>query len=459
MHRILTLIKREYLSAVKTKGFVIGLLLAPVIFGGSGIALAIFSGHVDTTDKKIAIIDHSGAVVQALIDAAEQRNAEQEFDPETGDKINPAYLFFRVEPDQMDPDLQRLALSDQVRAGTLHAFVEIGASVLHPSEDSAAGRASYHSKNPAADETRRWLASPLNEQLRWERLQEAGIEQTQVPDLFDWVSVEGLSLVSRDEASGDVKEAERKDEIEAFIVPLIMAGFMILLMMMSAAPMLNAVMEEKTQRVAEVVLGLVTPFEFMMGKVLGALAVSLTGGIFYLVAALVMLSSMGAFGYFPLHIIPWFFAFLILGIVFFSAVYAALGSVCNDAKDAQALTFPAMLPFLLPMFLLVPVLQAPQAPLATIMSLIPPFTPLMMLLRMTTPEGVPLWQPWAGLVLLVFSSILSVWLSGRVFRMGIFSQGKLPKFRQLVRWAGRRCLVASGVTQCLMTAMRKEPSP
>jgi ABC-2 type transport system permease protein len=437
MRRIRTLIKREYIAAVKTKGFVIGLLLAPVIFGGSGIAMAIFAGHVDTTDKKIAIIDHSGAVVQALLDAAEQRNAEQVYDKETGDKISPAYVLLRIEPDPHDPELQRLALSDQVRDGTLHAFIEIGPSVLHPDRDSAGARVSYHSKNPAADETRRWIANPLNEQLRWERLQEAGIEQTEVPDLFDWVSVDGLSLVSRDEASGEVQEAKRKDEIEAFIVPLITAGFMILLMMMSAAPMLGAVMEEKTQRVAELVLGLATPFEFMMGKVIGALAVSLTGGIFYLVAAVLMLSSLGAFGYFPLHVIPWFFAFLILGIVFFSAMYAALGSVCNDAKDAQQLTFPAMLPFLLPMFLLVPILRAPLAPLATVMSLIPPFTPLVMLLRMTSPEGIPAWQPWAGLALLAISSILSVWLSGRIFRMGILSVGKLPKFRQLVKWAVR----------------------
>jgi ABC-2 type transport system permease protein len=435
MRRILTLIKREYLSAVKTKGFVIGLFLAPVVFGGSGIAIALFSGQVDTTDKRIAIIDRSGAVAQALIDAAEQRNADQVHDAKTGSKVAPSYVLFQVEPDAGSPELQRLSLSDQVRAGTLHAFVEIGPSVLHPSEDSAGAVVSYHSKNPIADDIRRWLAEPLNDQLRWERLQDAGIEQSEVPDLFTWVSVEGLSLVSRDETSGQVKEPEKKDEIEAFVVPLIVAGFMILLMMMSAAPMLNAVMEEKTQRIAEVVLGLVTPFEFMMGKLVGALAVSLTGGVFYVAAAVVLLTTMGSFGYFPIHILPWFFAFLILGIMLFGSVFAALGSICNDAKDAQQLTFPAILPFLIPIFMLVPVLREPQSTLALVMSFIPPFTPLVMLLRMTSPEGVPGWQPWAALVLLVGSSILSIWFSGRVFRMGILSQGKLPQLRQLVQWA------------------------
>lgn len=437
MRRIITLIKREYLSSVKTKGFVIGLLLAPVVFGGSGLAIALFSGHVDTTDKRIAIIDRSGALAQALIDAAEERNSEAVYDPETKDKVRPAYNFFIVEPDDGGVNRTRLALSDQVRQGTLHAFVEIGASVLHPADDSAEAKITYHSKNPAADDVRRWMAGPLNDQLRWERLQEAGIEQTQVPDLFDWVPVDGLGLIDRDEATGSVTEAERKDEIEAFIVPMVMAGFMILLMMMSAAPMLNAVMEEKTQRIAEVLLGLVTPFEFMMGKILGALAVSLTGGIFYVAAAVAMLSSMGSIGYFPLQVIPWFFAFLVLGIMFFGSLYAALGSICGDAKDAQALALPAILPFVLPAFFLVPVLEEPQAPVATIMSLIPPFTPLVMVLRMSTPESVPAWQPWASLFLLAASGVAAVWLSGRVFRMGILSQGKLPKFRQLVRWAVR----------------------
>ena len=437
MRRIMTLIRREYLAAVKRKGFVIGLLLAPVLFGGSGIAIALFSGHVDTTDKRIAIIDHSGALSQALIDAAQERNAEQVYDPVTKNKVRPAYEFFLAESEGLDANTTRLALSDQVREGTLHAFVEIGASVIHPGDDSAGAKITYHSKNPVADDIRRWMAGPLNDQLRWERLQEAGIEQTQVPDLFDWVPVEGLSLISRDEATGSVTEAKHKDEIEAFLVPLITAGFMLLLMMMSAAPMLNAVMEEKTQRIAEVLLGLVTPFEFMMGKIMGALAVSLTGGIFYVAAAVVTLGSMGAFGYFPLQVIPWFFAFLVLGILFFSALNAALGSVCNDARDAQSLAGPAMLPMLIPMFVLVPVLREPQAPLATIMSLVPPFTPLVMVLRMTSPESVPSWQPWAGLILLAASSVLSVWLSGRVFRTGILSQGKVPKLRQLVLWALR----------------------
>ena len=437
MRRIVTLIKREYLSAVKTKGFVIGLLLAPVLFGGSGIAIALFSGHVDTTDKRIAIIDRSGALAQALIDAAEERNAERVYDPQTKEKLRPAYIFFVVEPDGADANRTRLALSDQVKEGTLHAFVEIGASVIHPRDDSAQATISYHSKNPVADDIRQWMAGPLNDQLRWERLQEAGIEETQVPDLFDWVPIDGLSLIGRDELTGAATEAERKDEIEAFGVPLITAGFMILLMMMSAAPMLNTVMEEKTQRIAEVLLGLMTPFEFMMGKIVGALAASLTGGVFYVTAAVVVLSSMGSFGYFPLHVIPWFFAFLVLGSMLFGAAYAALGSLCNDAKDAQSLAVPAMLPLLIPAFVLVPVLREPQAPLATIMSLIPPFTPLVMVLRMTSPESVPVWQPWAGLILLAVSSVLSVWLSGRVFRMGILSQGKIPTVGQIVRWAVR----------------------
>ncbi len=435
MRRVITMIKREYFAAVRGKGFILGLLVAPLVFGGSAIGIALLGGQVDTTDRKIAVIDHTGLVAESLIQEAEQRNAREVKDPASGKKVKPAFLLFSISPDAAALPSQRLALSREVDRGTLHGFVEIGASVLHPDRDSLTGRITYHAKNPAADDVRWWLSEPINDRLRWARLQEAGVGQEDVPDLLRWVSVEPLGLVSKDDQTGEVQAAERKDEIEALIVPLIMAGFMLLLMMISAAPMLSAVMEEKNQRIAEVVLGLASPFEFMLGKVLGALLVSLTGGAFYLIASFAILLSLGGLGYLPLVVLPWFFTFLILGIVLFGSMQAALGSVCSDPKDAQSMAFPAMLPVILPMFIIVPVLREPQSSIATLLSLVPPFTPLLMLVRMSTPEGVPGWQPWVGTAILLAATVSSVWLAARVFRVGILTQGKLPKPRQMLQWA------------------------
>ena len=130
MPKALRIAKREYLATVRTKGFIIGLVLAPVLFGGSALAMLLFGRGVDTRDRVVAIVDRSGLAADALVQAAEARNAAAVYDEDTGEKIRPAYIIEVVEPDDTDPDMQRLALSDRVRDRGLHAFVEVGAGVL-----------------------------------------------------------------------------------------------------------------------------------------------------------------------------------------------------------------------------------------------------------------------------------------------------------------------------------------
>jgi len=112
-----------------------------------------------------------------------------------------------------------------------------------------------------------------------------------------------------------------------------------------------------------------------------------------------------------------------------------LGAACNNAKDAQTLAWPAMLPLMLAWFVVMPVLKEPTTSFATVFSLIPPCTPMLMMLRIGSPVGIPMWQPWLALVLLFLYTLFSIWVGGRIFRVGILIQGKPPKFRNLIRWA------------------------
>jgi len=210
-----------------------------------------------------------------------------------------------------------------------------------------------------------------------------------------------------------------------------------MMLMMSAIPLLTAVMEEKMNRIAEVLLGSVTPFEFMMGKILGSIAVSLTASAVYIIGGIITVGQLGLSGMVPFHIIPWFFTFLILNIVMVGSGMAALGSACNDNKDAQALQFPAMLPIILPLFIMMPVIQEPLSNFSTILSLFPPFTPMLMLLRMSTPVTIPVWQPIAGLIGVVLFTVFSVWAGGRIFRTCILLQGQKPKLGNLVKYVFR----------------------
>jgi ABC-2 type transport system permease protein len=270
--------------------------------------------------------------------------------------------------------------------------------------------------------------------LRNLRLADAGIEESRVRDLFDWFEVEGLGLVSREEKTGDISEGQTASPVQALAVPIAIMMIMFLMIMMSVPGMLHSVMEEKTQRIAEVLLGSITPFEFMMAKVLGGMAVALTSSAVYIAGGVAALYFMDLQHYVPFQALPWFFIYMLLAVMMFGAISAALGSTCSEPKDSQSLSFPAILPSIMPMFVYFPVAKEPLGSFATWMSLIPPFTPLLMILRLCTPERIPSWQPYAGLVGVLLCTLFFVWAGGRIFRVAILMQGTPPKLSNMLRW-------------------------
>jgi ABC-2 type transport system permease protein len=437
MRKILWLAQREYKVSVRTKGFVIGLIIFPILMGGSGMAIALLKDRVDTTTKTIAVIDRSGVVADSLKAAADKRNATGIFKPRTGEQIKPAYMMQLVEPNDDDPKEQRLELSNRIRMGELHGFVEIDSNAVHPIETSTRPTIAYYAVNAAMDDAKSWMEGQINLTLRMARLAEAGIRDSEVQDLFDWVGIQGLGLITVDEQTGAVRDARLSNEGEAILVPAILGMLMFMMIMMGAVPLLHSVMEEKTQRIAEVLLGAVTPFEFMAGKVLGGVAVSLTAAAVYVAVSVMVFRQVGMDDFIPYRVLPWFFVYMVMAIVMYGAMLAALGASCNEAKDAQNLTMPGLMPVMIPMFLMFPVLKEPLTGFATWLSLVPIFTPMMMMIRIGTPAAIPAWQPWAGLAGVLAVTIVSVWTAGRIFRVAILMQGRPPRLGDLFRWAFR----------------------
>jgi len=436
MRKILTILARDYKATVKTKGFLIGLAIAPLFMGGSFIAIWIAEKHQDTRDKRIAVVDRTDVIAPAIVEAAKVRNENVVLN-EDGQKTSPAYLIEVIRPDDTNAIAQRLALSERVRQGRLHAFVEIDAGVIHPTRGTSDTDVRYYAKNPIMDDIRRWIGGPINEALRHQRLADAGIAASAVPDLFVWVNVRPEGLVTADVRTGEIQESTGASEVRAIAVPVAAVMLMFLLIMMGASPLITSVMEEKTQRIAEVLLGSVRPFQFMAGKLLGGVAVALTASAVYLGAGIAVAVRLGWTDYVPYGLLPWFFTYLVVAIVMIGAVYAALGSACSEARDAQSLSFPVLLPVLIPMFMLGPILKSPDGPLATALSFFPPCMPTMMLMRQSMPGGIPVWQPWAALGTSLAFTILMVWAGGRIFRVAILMQGTPPRWSNLIRWVIR----------------------
>ena len=433
MNKVLTLVKREYGAAVRTKGFIISLVMLPILMGGTTAVVILTQDKVDTKDKTILVIDDSNLVGDYLVESAEYRNENEIYDEESGDKILPAYNIELIDKES-DFSAQKLALSDQVRSKEIHAFVYIGPEIVNPGPDPEKSRIIYYAENSSMDDTRRWVEGRANSCIRQARVTQLGLQEDQVHTLFSYVYAEGMGLLSRDSKTGDVLDARRSSELEGFVIPYIMLILIFMMTLMSAIPLLQAVMEEKSYRIAEVLLGSVTPWQFMLGKVLGGLAVSLTVSAIYIAGIVVTLQYIELPFTIPYSILPWFFFYLIFAVVMYGSIMASLGATCNDSKDAQNIQFPAMLPIMLPMFVMFPIIRDPLSSFSTWTSLFPPFTPTLMLVRQATPVEIPLWQPVAGVVGIVLFTILSVWAGGRLFRSTIIMTGKRPKFGTMMKY-------------------------
>jgi ABC-2 type transport system permease protein len=172
--------------------------------------------------------------------------------------------------------------------------------------------------------------------------------------------------------------------------------------------------------------------------VLGALGTSLTSSAFYIIGGTLALEGMGLSGMVPFAVFPWFYAYLIADVIFLCSFAAALGAGCGSPQDAQQLAIVLLAPVMIPYFMITFIMQQPNGAISTALSLFPPFTPMLMLLRQAMPGGgVPAWQPWVGLVGVLAFTLVMVVAAARIFRVAILLQGKTPKVAELVRWAVR----------------------
>jgi ABC-2 type transport system permease protein len=204
---------------------------------------------------------------------------------------------------------------------------------------------------------------------------------------------------------------------------------------MSSAPqLLNSVIEEKMSRISEVLIGSVTPFELMAGKLMGSVAISLLLAAMYVISGLSVASYYGYGDVVHGSDVAWLFLFLVLAAFMFGSVFITIGAACSDLKDAQGMMPPAMLLMMLPWLTWFAVLNAPDSRIAMGLSFFPTATPFLMLLRIMVAPGPPTWQVVLSAVITVVATIAVVYAAGKVFRTGLLMQGKTPTFGEMWRW-------------------------
>ena len=456
MSKMLTVARREYNAAVRTKAFLISLFLMPLLMGGSILLQLMLGDQVDIQEKRFAVVDRTAGeqLAEVLTTAASTRNTKQIFDPTTGKQVLPIFTLERVpaSADTLDAiEQQRFELSERVRRGQLFGFLEIGPQVFDYESDATLtsqaaapaernfdrGVIRYQSNSPTYDEFQKWVRPILDQTIQEARFQAAGLPADKVQAVLQPTPLLVKGLSEKDAATGGVKEAKDENPIVSTLVPAALMMLMFMLLFVAGTPAMQGVVEEKMQRIAEMVLGSVRPFELMMGKLIGLMAVSLTLAALYLAGAFAAAHYYGMAELVSLKVMAWFIAYLVVGVVMYGAMFIAVGAACSDIRDTQTMLWPVMLLAMLPMFVWLNVAREPTSTFSTVASLIPTATPMLMILRVAVPPGIAWWQPAIGLVLMLVTTLALVYAAGRIFRVGILMQGKGASLRDLARWLVR----------------------
>ena len=428
MGRILTVAQTELLTLVRTKAFIIGILLMPLLMIGFITFMNYAESHVDTTDRTIAVIDQSGVLYAAIAKAADAHNAEAG-SGET--KTGPHFLVSRVDLGGRSVDDVAVGLSERVRNKNLFSFVEVPAGLIEAEQKESVR---FFAESSSARPVIGWLTEVLNNEIARIRFNTAGIDQALIRKLTARTRVTSFGLVERDSTTGTVVPAKERDELSTVGVPMFMIVLMFMSVMTGAMHLLNAVIEEKMSKISEVLLGSVTPFQLLAGKLLGVVAVSMLLAVVYFAGGIYALTSFGRVDLVDPAMIAWFLLFMVCAALLFGSIFLAIGSASSNLKDSQSMIQPAMMLLLLAYLGAFVVMRAPESNLAVGLSMFPTMTPFAMMLRIAMPPGPPLWQVALSLAILIATTTFVVWAAGRIFRIGLLMQGKPPSFRELFKW-------------------------
>jgi ABC-2 type transport system permease protein len=452
MRKIGLIAGREFVAAVSSKGFVIGLLMMPALFALLAVASPrIMSAGSTRVTGEIAIVDPTGkvagAVRQALTPEAVQERrgramsramtalgasstqALREGPPPTP-AIGPPPLLTLVErPADRDLQAAKAWLLESVPGQPRHAaLVVVHANAVVP----AAGKGDYGSYDL-------YLPANLDERVESEvrdALRDTIVGARTSARGLVMSDVRAMTTVAAP-ASVTVTGGAERQTPSAFnrSVPFIFAGLLVFGVMIGGQTLLTSTVEEKSSRVIEVLLSAVSPFELMAGKILGQMAVSLLVLALYVGMGVVVLMSFAMLGLVNPMLIVYLVIFFFITYLLFASVFGAIGAAVTEMREAQALLSPVMIVLMAPWMLAFPVSREPNSMLAVAMSFIPPTNSFFMMVRLASTSPPPGWQVWVTIVIGLASALAATWVAAKIFKVGLLMYGKPPNFATLVRWA------------------------
>ena len=440
MHKIWIIIQRVYTSRVKNKRFLLVTFLVPLLMVGLIVGSAYFS-FKGTEERKIAVVDPNGFFKDKL------KNSKQ----------------------------LKFEFSSGVDTSNYQAKGYTDILLMPLFEGNKKADYILRSKKSMGFNLQETISNKINTAIEDQMLEKAGIQQSILDSIHQSAQIAELKAYE--------DEGKKSKESNAALAMGIgyASGLLIYITMFIYGTMvLRGVMEEKTNRIAEVIVSSVKPFELMLGKIIGIGAVGLTQFLMWIIVVMTLTGvglsllpadiqnqlqqlqasggQMGAAGmaqasesakniYAFQHVISttnWpliiglFLFYFLGGFLFYASLFAAVGSVVNeDPQDAQSLMFPITMPIIFSYIITNVVIQNPNTPMAFWASVIPFSSPMVMMARVSygVPTTVPYWELALSMVTLIGGFLLTTWLSAKIYRTGILMYGKKVTWKEMIKWA------------------------
>ena len=432
MHKIWAVMRREFLEKVRTRAFVIGTVLFPVLMLVLTL-LPILLDRRETEPKRVAVVDGASGDVGVKVTEALAASRREGMDGAA------RYTVMRVPARDR---VERVRDSLVAITGVHQQGVEgLDGIVVLTDESVDGGRIPYLGVNVGSMADMRKLENELQVTLRQERLRRAGI------DVFVGMKASrAVDVVTQKVTAGRLTG---ESGTTSFMLAYIMGFVLYFAMLLYGVQVMNSVMEEKTNRIAEVLASSITPFQMMMGKVLGVGGVGLLQLSIWGVTAMLVttyrgplasllgaspdaLSAMKLPSVRP-DLLAVFLIYFVLGFLLFAAAYAAVAAMCNSQQEAQQANTPVTLCIIAGFMAMFSLLNEPSGSLARTLSLIPLTAPFVVPVRYSL-APFPITELLLSMALTFAGMLGVVWVAGRIYRVGILMYGKRPKVSELWRW-------------------------
>lgn len=416
MRNLYLIIRREFLERVARKSFIITTILMPLIMIGIMITPALVMVMSGPEEKTIAVIDKSGVIAPIL---------------------------------QSDEALNFESLNDSV---TLEAAKQLTAydGILMIGNDIVENpnNVQLYTRSASSIQTEPFINSQISDAVESIRIKSYEIEN--LDEILNRVHV--TTTLSSYRIDNEKEEAT--SSMASYFIGLTMAMMLYMFIMIYGQMVMTSIIEEKNNRVLEIIVSSVKPKILMLGKIIGIGLVAVTQILIWaaliacftrwimpmitvglksddpeLMAALAQLGDTSHILMLFLYIL----LFLIGGFMLYSSIYAAIGSAVDNIQDASQLSSLAVMPIILGIVFSMTAITDPNSSLAFWMSMIPFTSPMVMMARI--PFGIPSWEIWVSLAVLFVSFLLMIWLSAKIYRVGIFMYGKKPSVKDLIKWA------------------------